>query len=166
MSALSAWNGANFNHVRESVLEAMVRYKFRAITCSIDGASSKVYERYRVNGDFGRVIDNIRKLNAHKRRWKSRYPKLCWQMVVFGHNEHEIDAARGLATELGMSFGPEDQLGRELFPRCRTNAPNALWRRSPGRDLGRSRRASIRRICHQLWTSRRSTSTGRCSAAA
>src|SRR2546427_3514323 len=58
--ALSAWNGANFNHVRDSVLEAMVRYKFRAITCSIDGASRGIYGLYRRQGDFGRVIDNIR----------------------------------------------------------------------------------------------------------
>ena len=65
--ALSAWNGANFNHVRDSVLEAMVRYKFRAITCSIDGASGDIYELYRRNGDFGRVIDNLRKLRAANR---------------------------------------------------------------------------------------------------
>jgi len=150
--ALSAWNGANFNHVRESVLEAMVRYKFRAITCSIDGASSGVYELYRRNGDFGRVIDNIRKLNAYKRRWKSRYPKLWWQMVVFGHNEHEIGAARGLATELGMGFVLKTNWDDSYSPLRGERAA------MPAGDAPRAEAYSVDRdellsdgICHQLW---------------
>ena len=102
--ALSAWNGANLNHVRDSVLEAMVRCKFRVVTCSIDGATRETYEIYRRKGDLARVLDNIRKLNAYKTRWRSRYPKLLWQMIVFGHNQHEIAAARSLARELDMTF--------------------------------------------------------------
>jgi len=102
--ALSAWNGANLNHVRDSVLEAMVRCKFRVVTCSIDGATGETYEIYRRKGDLARVLANIRKLNAYKTRWRSRYPKLFWQMVVFGHNQHEIAAARSLARELDMTF--------------------------------------------------------------
>jgi hypothetical protein len=102
--ALTAYNGANLNHVRESVLEALVRYKFRAITCSIDGATQGTYEIYRRRGDLDRVLANIRMLNEHKKRWKSVHPLLCWQMVAFGHNEHEIAAAQALAKELGMAF--------------------------------------------------------------
>jgi hypothetical protein len=102
--ALTACNGANLNHVKDDVLEAMVRYKFRAITCSIDGVTQESYETYRRRGQLERVLDNIRRLNDHKRRWQSKYPLLCWQMVAFGHNEHEIPAAQALARELGMSF--------------------------------------------------------------
>ena len=102
--ALMACNGANLNHVKEGVLEAMVRYKFRAITCSIDGVSQGTYEAYRRKGQLDRVLGNIRRLNEYKKRWKSEYPMLCWQMIAFGHNEHEIAAARTLASELGMAF--------------------------------------------------------------
>jgi MoaA/NifB/PqqE/SkfB family radical SAM enzyme len=49
--ALSASNGANFNNVPEELLEGLVRYKFRAITCSIDGANAETYPIYRVNGN-------------------------------------------------------------------------------------------------------------------
>jgi hypothetical protein len=102
--ALMACNGANLNHVKPGVLEAMVRYKFRAITCSIDGVSQGTYEAYRRRGQLDRVLGNIRRLNDYKKRWKSEYPMLCWQMIAFGHNEHEIAAAQALARELGMAF--------------------------------------------------------------
>ena len=102
--ALMACNGANLNHVKEGVLEALVRYKFRAITCSIDGVSQGTYEAYRRRGQLDRVLGNIRRLNDYKKRWKSEYPMLCWQMIAFGHNEHEIAAAQALASELGMAF--------------------------------------------------------------
>jgi hypothetical protein len=102
--ALTAWNGANLNHVKEPVLEALARYKFRGITCSIDGVTNETYEAYRRMGNVERVFENIRKINAYKRRWKTRYPKLRWQMIAFGHNAHEVAPARALASELGMEF--------------------------------------------------------------
>ena len=102
--ALSAWNGANLNHVKEPVLEALARYKFRGITCSIDGITNETYAAYRRTGNVERVFENIRKINANKRRWKTRYPKLRWQMIAFGHNAHEVAPARALAAELGMEF--------------------------------------------------------------
>ena len=101
---LSARNGANLNTVRETTLEALVKFGFRNIRCSIDGASQETYAQYRVRGEFDQVIENIRKINAYKAQYKSEYPKLTWQFVVFGHNEHEIVKAREMAHELGMSF--------------------------------------------------------------
>lgn len=114
--ALTAWNGANLNHVRENVLEDLARYRFRGLTCSIDGVSQATYETYRRKGQVDRVLDNIRRLNAYKRRWKTRYPKLRWQMIAFRHNEHEIPAARALADELGMSFVLKTSWDPELSP--------------------------------------------------
>jgi hypothetical protein len=102
--ALTAWNGANMNHVRENVLEALARYRFRGITCSIDGVTQETYAAYRRKGDVARVLENIRRLNAYKRLWHTEYPRLRWQFVWFEHNAHEVDAARDLAASLGMSF--------------------------------------------------------------
>jgi hypothetical protein len=102
--ALTAWNGANLNHVRDRVVDALARYRFRGITCSIDGVTQETYAAYRKKGDVGRVLDTIRRINEAKRRWKTQYPRLTWQMVWFEHNAHEVDAARALAAELGMGF--------------------------------------------------------------
>jgi MoaA/NifB/PqqE/SkfB family radical SAM enzyme len=97
-------NGANLNRVSDGQLEALVKYRVRSITCSIDGASQEVYSIYRVNGDFNRVIDNVRKINTLKGKYSSSCPELRWQFVAFGHNEHEIAKARDMARELGMQF--------------------------------------------------------------
>lgn len=101
---LSAQNGVNFNHAPDEVLEAMVRYGFGKLKVSIDGASPETYAIYRRGGDFERVIANIRKLNAYKKQYGTKYPKLKWQFIVFGHNEHEIAKARQMAKALGMGF--------------------------------------------------------------
>jgi len=101
---LQAATGVNFNTVNDAVLEAMVKYKFTRITCSIDGASQETYSIYRRNGNFEKVIENIKKLNDYKRQYKSKFPYLKWQFIVFGHNEHEIQTARQMARGLNMKF--------------------------------------------------------------
>ncbi len=102
--ALRCDTGANFNSVSDEALEALVKYQFRSITCSIDGASQEIYVIYRRNGNFEQVLKNIRKLNEIKKKYNSKRPRLKWQFVVFGHNEHEIAKARKMAGDLGMRF--------------------------------------------------------------
>lgn len=84
-----------------------MRYDLKSITCSIDGASQETYERYRVRGNFERVIENIRRINAYKEIFQTPYPVLTWQFVIFGHNEHEITKAREMARSLNMHFSPK-----------------------------------------------------------
>lgn len=101
---LTAVNGVNLNWVADGVLETMVRCGFAHLRVSIDGASGTSYERYRRRGDLGRVIANLEALNAYKRVYATRLPKLTWLFIVFGHNEHEILKARAIAADLGMEF--------------------------------------------------------------
>jgi MoaA/NifB/PqqE/SkfB family radical SAM enzyme len=150
--ALRADNGANLNHVREDVLHGLVQFGFRSITCSIDGAGSNTYERYRIRGNFERVIGHIRTINALKRQYRSAYPKLSWQFVVFGHNEHEIPRARELAAELDMGFylklswDPDFSpvQDHELIRREAGAATRAEYKERKGVDY-------TQRICDQLW---------------
>lgn len=97
-------NGANLNHVRDEVLEGLVRYEIESLNCSIDGTSQETYGQYRVRGKYERVIANIRRINEFKKAYGSDLPRLQWQFIAFGHNEHEIEKARQLASELGMGF--------------------------------------------------------------
>jgi len=115
---LTAENGTNMNNVAEDIPEALVRYKFRKVTCSLDGASQETYSMYRVNGDFEQVIKNIKKINWFKKKYNSFHPVLQWQFIPFGHNEHEIDKARKMAKELNMLFKVKlswDDLYTETF---------------------------------------------------
>ena len=102
--ALTASNGVNLNHARPGALEAAVKYRVRHLTVSIDGASQDTYAQYRIRGNFDNVMDNIKLINEYKRKHRSDFPILLWQFIAFGHNEHEIDAARSLAKSLGMRF--------------------------------------------------------------
>ncbi len=152
---LSAQNGVNLNTVRTSVLEDLVRYRFHSMTCSIDGATPETYARYRVRGNLEAVLENIRTINALKRRHGSPYPFLRWQFIVFGHNEHEIPVARRLAAELKMDFSPKLTWDDEFSPiRDRDfvlretgleAASRDEYRRQSGEDYARG-------LCRALWS--------------
>jgi glycosyltransferase involved in cell wall biosynthesis/MoaA/NifB/PqqE/SkfB family radical SAM enzyme len=102
---LTAGNGVNFNTVSEEMLEALVKYRFKYINFSIDGASQETYSIYRRNGDFDKVIANIKRLNEYKRSYKSELPVLHWQFVLMNHNQDDVLMAKKLAKELGMKIG-------------------------------------------------------------
>jgi len=104
---LTAENGVNLNTADDNILEDLVKYGFRALYVSLDGATAATYEMYRRGGDFDKVIGNIRKINFLKKKYDSNYPVLTWQFIVFGHNEHEIPAARSMADGLNMKFKPK-----------------------------------------------------------
>jgi hypothetical protein len=152
--ALAANNGANLNSVRPEVLEGLVRYRLRVLTCALDGASQDTYQRYRVRGSFDRVIRNIRAINEHKRRLGSALPTLCWQFVVFGHNEHELPAAQRMAQELGMTFIAKLSWDDTFSPPRDLDAVRtAAGAASRQEFLERHGRAYMGGICHQLWDS-------------
>jgi hypothetical protein len=73
---LNADVGVNLNDVSEDVLKGLVKYKFHGLTCSIDGASNDTYKQYRINGDFRKVILNIKRVNFFKQKYRSKYPLL------------------------------------------------------------------------------------------
>ena len=58
--ALEASMGVNFNTVSEEQMHALVDYEFRFISPSIDGASQDSYSKYRIGGDFDRVISKAK----------------------------------------------------------------------------------------------------------
>lgn len=151
---LRADNGANLNNVREEVLEGLVKYRFRSIVCSIDGASNETYAVYRVGGNFETVIENIRKINRFKEKYRSEYPRLTWQFVIFGHNEHEIPKAKAMARELNMEFRPKLSWDPNFSP----VRDLEFVRREVGFDVASREEYEekygvhyARGTCHQLW---------------
>ncbi len=152
--AIELWNGVNLNHVRDEVLEGLVKYQVQGMLCSIDGASQETYKHYRVRGDFDKVIANIEKINDYKRLYRSYVPWLSWQFVVFGHNEHEIPRAREMAARLGMQFHTKLTWDNSFSPirdsdfvRAQTGekaTTRAEFEAQRGEKFARS-------ICNQLW---------------
>lgn len=156
--ALRADNGVNLSRVRESALEALVRYRVRGITCSIDGATQETYGQYRVGGNLDQVLANIRRINAHKKAFRTRYPRLRWQFIAFGHNEHEIAAARSMAADLGMTFyvklAWDDLYGKSFSPvkdRGLVSRESGLRVADRREFVEKTRQDYVGLACHQLW---------------
>jgi len=151
--ALTAVNGVNLNNVKGEVLEGLVKYKFRTITVSIDGASNETYKRYRIGGNYDVVVANIKKINLFKQQYQSKYPLLSWQFVIFGYNEHELPTARKLANELNMYFYSKLSWDAEFSPVqnrkvIRKEHSTISWKEYKekyGVD------SYMQRLCHELW---------------
>ncbi len=110
-------NGTNFNSVSEKVIEALVKFGVEKIKFSIDGASEEIYPIYRRNGDFNRVIDNIKLLNKYKEKYNSKTPYLYWQFILFNFNECDIEKAREMSKELNMIMNFTKDWSRSYFPK-------------------------------------------------
>ena len=82
--------------------ERLVASGLTDLFVSVDGATQEVYERYRVGGDLGRVVENCRALAAAKRRLGTTLPRLTLQFLQFPCNAGEGDAVRRLAESLDM----------------------------------------------------------------
>lgn len=140
--ALTASNGTNLNTVKKETLEALVKYKFRHINCSIDGASQETYSIYRRNGNFTQVIENIKTINDYKALYNSPFPILSWQYVAFGHNEHEIKTAQKLAKSLNMDLKLKLSWDENFSP---------LKNKSQVEEKAIDKSQESRKFCSQLW---------------
>ena len=133
---------SNFTRVADEQFDALIDSGLDRLVVALDGASQETYERYRVGGVFAVVLDNLRRLREVQRARDDHRTVLEWKMVVHRHNEHELDAARAMADELGMRFTavtiwtPDDQ--REWLPTDRSHMADRT------RDGGP-------RKCHHLW---------------
>ena len=151
---LTAHNGVNLNDVKDEVMEGLVKYQFRSLICSIDGASQETYVKYRVRGNFEKVINNIKKINVLKAKYNSQYPKLCWLFIIFGHNEHEIEKAKKLAGELNMEFKHKLSWDSDFSP---IKNPEVVKKQtgmevtSREEYLHRYNEDYMKGICRQLW---------------
>lgn len=92
----------NLNAFSEEAAEKMVTCGLDRLVLSIDGLSQETYGKYRVRGDYEKVIGHLKILTAKRRALGRRTPHIAWQFLVFKHNEHEIDAVRGTALALGV----------------------------------------------------------------
>lgn len=91
----------NLNEFNEAMAEKMVLSGLDAVTLSIDGLTQETYAKYRVRGDYDKVIGNLKTLVRKKKELGRRHPYVIWQFLVFKHNEHEVERARAFGKELG-----------------------------------------------------------------
>jgi len=92
----------NLVHRGDAFLHDVVESGLDHLTVSIDGTTQEVYEIYRRGGDLAHVLHNVRELIRYRARMRSPTPIVEWQFLVMKHNEHQMDAARRMAREIGV----------------------------------------------------------------
>jgi len=100
--AIDAKVDTNLNCFTREDAEKMILSGLDRLIVSIDGASPQTYSRYRVGGDFNKVISNLKILIKKKRELNKKNPHITWQFLVFRHNEHEIERVKELGKEIGV----------------------------------------------------------------
>lgn len=73
-----------------------------SLVISLDGASQESYEKFRVNGNFSLVLDNLKKLKNIQNEIKIKTMLIMWKFLVNKYNENEIARAKEIAKEIGV----------------------------------------------------------------
>jgi radical SAM protein with 4Fe4S-binding SPASM domain len=101
---LKTFVSSNLNIFDNKQAEDLIESKLDYLIVSLDGASQESYEKYRIGGDFSKVIENLRLLISKKNENKSPYPRIVLQPVIFKHNEDQVPKLKALADHLGVKI--------------------------------------------------------------
>jgi radical SAM protein with 4Fe4S-binding SPASM domain len=125
---------------------------------SLDAASAESYTQYRIGGNFDKVISNVRRLVAAKRRLHNNYTRIVLLFHVFRHNEHELDDFIALARDLGVEYRinrMRTDMAKEIFEQVSESIErDAQWIPESDKysafDLEkRDKRQQM--VCRELW---------------
>jgi len=92
----------NAHYLKEDVARKTVASGLHRIIISIDGTTQETYEKYRIGGDFEKVIEGTKNLVRIKKEMNSSTPHIIFQFLVVRHNEHQIEELNVLAKEIGV----------------------------------------------------------------
>ena len=101
---------------KQGYFNSLVNSGIDRITLSIDGASQETYSKYRINGNFQLVIENIKMLVDAKKRFKKKQLLIEWKFIPNKYNEHEISTAKKMARELGVRFRISSMVLLDYYP--------------------------------------------------
>lgn len=90
----------NGQSINQTVASKIVKSGLKKIIISLDGVTQETYETYRIGGKLNKTLQSIEYINAEKKAQKSCFPAIELQMIVFRHNEHEIEAFKKIAQKM------------------------------------------------------------------
>ncbi|MFM7838372.1 MAG: radical SAM/SPASM domain-containing protein, partial [Chitinophagaceae bacterium] len=92
----------NGHYLTDEMARKTVESGLDRLIISLDGTTQEVYEQYRKGGQLDKVIAGARNIVYWKKKLKSRTPFIFFQFLVVRPNEHQIEAAKRLALEIGV----------------------------------------------------------------
>ena len=135
--------------------EEVVKSGLDKLIISLDGVTQETYAKYRIGGHIDKVIEGTKNMIDAKKKLQSKTPYLVFQFLVVQHNEHEIEAAKILTSELGVDeivfktaqiYDYEN--GSDLIPK---NEKYARYKRSStGKYVLKNK---LENSCWRMWSS-------------
>lgn len=95
-------NGFVFYHQKN--VNRLIESRLTDLVVSLDGTSADIFNVYRKNVDFAKIMGGLRLLQQAKAKCYVAYPTVVWQFIAMSHNSHQISDARRMAEDLGMVF--------------------------------------------------------------
>ncbi len=95
---------SNMNFSSSTIPQDIIDSGIDYFIAAIDGFSAETYSKYRRGGDFNKAIKNLQTITELKKKQGSKTPYIEWQYVVFRHNQHEIQAAKMFAEDIGVDY--------------------------------------------------------------
>jgi len=134
-------------------MESLVGSGLDQLQISIDGASQESYGKYRVNGDFKRVLCNMKRLTAAKQRLNSATPELFYKMMLNRFNEEEVEEARRIAEGVGAVFSLHETfwIPEALKEEWRATAIEKRYGDTKPEWYGLPGSGLIHTCCRQMW---------------
>ena len=140
----------------EADADRLIRSGLELLKVSLDGVTADTYRRYRIGGDFERVVANVRTLARRKRALGSRTPTIELQFIVMRHNEGEVGQLEALRRRLDADRARQVPVAINVLDpeQRRTYLPRdpALSRYDYRRDC-QDKYLSGTRVCPWPWTS-------------
>jgi MoaA/NifB/PqqE/SkfB family radical SAM enzyme len=88
--------------LKDDRIRSIVQSGLSHLTVCIDGLTQDKYQRTRVGGNIGRVVNNLRRVAAVRKELGQKYPLIEVQYIMFQHNLEEVEKAKALCDELGV----------------------------------------------------------------
>lgn len=92
----------NAHYLTETNARRTIESGLDRLIISIDGTTQEVYEQYRVGGQLNKVLEGARRIVQCKKEMKSKKPFVVFQFLVVKPNEHQVEAVKQLAREIGV----------------------------------------------------------------
>lgn len=145
----------NVHYIRtEAEAEGIIESGLSELILCLDGVDPETYVKYRVGGDFDRVVRGIELVTEAKRRLGAKTPRIHLQFILMKQNEDQVEAARRMARDFGVDRLSLKTAQVYTEEEAETFLPTdeRMSRYDYARD-GVATKGRIRNTCRHLWYS-------------
>lgn len=86
----------------DEFLRGLVESRLSELVVAADDIDQDLYEKYRVSGKVGIVIDNVKRLIKIRKEMNSHHPYIRWQTLIFSFNEDRKETIEKFVMDLGV----------------------------------------------------------------